>query len=346
MRRIAQSTAYTFMLKVYLSTDSKTAATGKTVAIQISKAGGAFANPSAGATTATEVSNGWYKYTGSTTDIGTLGDLVIRGTATGCDDSEQVAQVVDAATNGATNLDAAVSTRMTATAGTSLATDVTAVKTVTTKLDTTIELDGASYRFNANALELTWDEALAGHTTAGTTGKVLSDINTNAATILTDTTNIKTRLPAALVGGRMDSLVWGVGAGAIAANSFAANSITASALATDAVAEIADGVWDEALSGHATAGSAGAALSSAGSGVTAPTAIENADALLDRANAVETGLTPRGLMRLVASGAAGKASGFGTPTVVYRAAVSDSKPRITATVDSTGNRSTVTTDTT
>jgi hypothetical protein len=164
--------------------------------------------------------------------------------------------------------------------------------------------------------------------------------------IQADTDNIQTRLPAALVGGRMDSLVWGVGAGAIAANSFAANSITASALATDAVSEIADGVWDEALSGHATAGSAGAALSSAGSGVTAPTAIENADALLDRANAVETGLTPRGLMRLVASGAAGKASGFGTPTVVYRAAVSDSKPRITATVDSTGNRSTVTTDTT
>ena len=43
----------------------------------------------------------------------------------------------------------------------------------------------------------------------------------------------------------------------IAAGDLAANSVTASALATDAVAEIADGVWDEALSGHVTAGTAG-----------------------------------------------------------------------------------------
>lgn len=42
-----------------------------------------------------------------------------------------------------------------------------------------------------------------------------------------------------------------------------ANTITASALATDAVAEIADGVWDEATSGHATAGSTGKALTDA-----------------------------------------------------------------------------------
>jgi len=37
----------------------------------------------------------------------------------------------------------------------------------------------------------------------------------------------------------------------------AANAITASSLATDAVGEIADGVWDEAYSGHTTAGTYG-----------------------------------------------------------------------------------------
>lgn len=42
--------------------------------------------------------------------------------------------------------------------------------------------------------------------------------------------------------------------------SVAANGITASSLATDAGAELADAVWDEALSGHVTAGSVGAAL--------------------------------------------------------------------------------------
>jgi len=48
-------------------------------------------------------------------------------------------------------------------------------------------------------------------------------------------------------------------------NGLAANVITATALATSAVDEISDGVWDEQLSGHTTAGSAGKALSDAGS---------------------------------------------------------------------------------
>jgi hypothetical protein len=44
-----------------------------------------------------------------------------------------------------------------------------------------------------------------------------------------------------------------------------ADVVTASALAASAVNEIADQVWDELLSGHAGAGSTGAALSAAGS---------------------------------------------------------------------------------
>ena len=53
--------------------------------------------------------------------------------------------------------------------------------------------------------------------------------------------------------------------GAIRADVFAAGAVDAAALATDAVAKIADGVWDEATSGHATAGTTGAALTAAGS---------------------------------------------------------------------------------
>lgn len=62
--------------------------------------------------------------------------------------------------------------------------------------------------------------------------------------------------------------------GAIGANTLAADTITAakiaadaigaSELAADAVAEIADGVWDEALSGHQTVGTAGRNLTLAG----------------------------------------------------------------------------------
>jgi hypothetical protein len=54
------------------------------------------------------------------------------------------------------------------------------------------------------------------------------------------------------------------GSGAITAASIASDAITAAKVAADVSAEIADGVWDEALSGHATAGSAGEALSAAG----------------------------------------------------------------------------------
>lgn len=93
MRRLQQSASRVVMLKLFLSSDHVSVATGKTLAIVISKNGGAFANPNAGATNATEVSNGWYKVTLDTTDTNTVGDLVVRGTAASCDDSEQICQV-------------------------------------------------------------------------------------------------------------------------------------------------------------------------------------------------------------------------------------------------------------
>lgn len=48
-----------------------------------------------------------------------------------------------------------------------------------------------------------------------------------------------------------------LGAGVITAAAIATGAVDADALATDAVAEIADGVWDEARSGHTTAGTYG-----------------------------------------------------------------------------------------
>lgn len=78
-------------------------------------------------------------------------------------------------------------------------------------------------------------------------------------------------IPAAIVGryaiGAAGAGLTAVGlaTGAITAATVATGAIDADALAADAVTEIADGVWDEALSGHATAGTAGAALSAAGS---------------------------------------------------------------------------------
>jgi hypothetical protein len=73
-----------------------------------------------------------------------------------------------------------------------------------------------------------------------------------------------------------------------------------------------------------------------------PTDTENADALLDRANGIETGWTFRQTARVMLAVLAGKSSNDGA---TYRD-VGDTKARVTATVDADGNRTAVTTDAT
>lgn len=75
----------------------------------------------------------------------------------------------------------------------------------------------------------------------------------------------------------------------------------------------------------------------------APTADEIATAVL--AGVIETGYTLKNSMRLMLSALAGKISGAPTTSVVIRN-VTDSKARITATVDANGNRTAVTHDVT
>jgi hypothetical protein len=98
LERIPQSVAQRVALKAYLSSDHISAATSKSIAVVISKNGAGFGNPSAGATNASEIANGWYYVDLSTTDTGTLGPLVVRGTCATCDDVE-VAYTVASANN-------------------------------------------------------------------------------------------------------------------------------------------------------------------------------------------------------------------------------------------------------
>ena len=100
---IPQSVAKRINLKAYLS-DGATEATGKTVAITISKNGGAFGNPAAGATNATELANGWYYVDLAAGDFDTLGPIVVRGTATGVDNTERLFYVVNAYNGGFTGV--------------------------------------------------------------------------------------------------------------------------------------------------------------------------------------------------------------------------------------------------
>jgi len=109
MLQVAQSTALLVVFKAFLSSDHVTEATSKTIAITISKNGGAFGNPNAGALNATEISSGWYKFSLDTTDTGSLGPLAWRGAVANIDDAGGWYQVVSATTGGLTNLDAAVS---------------------------------------------------------------------------------------------------------------------------------------------------------------------------------------------------------------------------------------------
>lgn len=95
MRQIPKSAIYVVTFKAFLASDHIGAATGKTIAIVISKAGGAFANPNVGATNATEIANGWYKVSLDVVDTGTLGDLIVRGTEGTIDPAEQIMQVSD-----------------------------------------------------------------------------------------------------------------------------------------------------------------------------------------------------------------------------------------------------------
>lgn len=121
---------------------------------------------------------------------------------------------------------------------------------------------------------------------------LVDGLETAATAIEADTQDIQSRIPAALVGGRIDANMGAISADSVAADNaesffdgtgyagtgnviptvttltnlpaITANWLTAAGIAADAGAEIADAVWDEAIAGHAGAGSTGEALSAAG----------------------------------------------------------------------------------
>jgi len=120
--------------------------------------------------------------------------------------------------------------------------------------------------------------------------------------IETDTQDIQSRLPAALVSGRMDSDVGAMQNATIQAATYAAGAVDAASIATDAINEIADG-------------------------------------FLDRAGAVD-GLTPRNLLATILASAAGRLSGAGGATITI-SNPDGTQTRITATTTAEGNRTSV-----
>jgi len=236
--RIPQSVTIRVPLKAYLSSDHISKATGKTIAVVISKNGGAFANPSAGATNATEIAQGWYYVDLSTTDTGTTGPLIVRGTEANCDDIEIAYNVVNAHNAGFDGVPNAA-----AEASGGLYTRGTGAGQIAQQANGQIDVNlstiktqavtcAAGVTVLASVGTASTSTAQTGDSFARLGAPVGASISADIAGVQADTDNIQTRLPAALVSGRMDSSV----------GAMAADTLTASALATDAVTEIQTGL--------------------------------------------------------------------------------------------------------
>ncbi len=151
--RIPQSVAYLVVFRAYLSADGTTPATGKTIAITISKNGAtSFSNPAAGATNATEMAHGFYKFTLGINDTDTIGPLAWRGTNADINDAGDALSITNEITDISDRLPAALST------------DGLMSCNVAQIEDT----DAADYLLGVE--QGVWDVDTSGHTNAGTFG--------------------------------------------------------------------------------------------------------------------------------------------------------------------------------
>lgn len=164
------------------------------------------------------------------------------------------ATVPSAATVAAAVWDALQSSHVTAGSFGEIATEVASILADTNELQTD-DVPGLIAALNdptaAAIADAIWDELQSGHVTAGSFGElateiaaVLVDTGTTIpgllATLQADTDDIQTRLPAALVSGRMDSSVGALAAAAITSAAFATDALSSDALSAAAAQKIRD----------------------------------------------------------------------------------------------------------
>lgn len=114
----------------------------------------------------------------------------------------------------------------------------TSIPSTLSTLATQAQVNGLNDLASADVAAAVWSALKTSHTTASTFGKILQDLETTIATVASNVSSVLTDTDTTIPG-----LINGL------------NDPTAAA--------IADAVWDEALAGHATAGSAGAKLTAA-----------------------------------------------------------------------------------
>lgn len=212
------------------------------------------------------------------------------------------------------------------------------------------------YALSAAGVQAIWDALTSALTTAGSIGKLLVDninatISSRSSHAAADIWAVATRL---LTAGTNIVLAKGVGvtgfndldaAGVRAAVGLASANLDTQldALPTNAELATALGTADDAVLAQVALVKAKTDLIPAAPAAVGdvPTANQNADALLDRAAGIETGLTPRQGLRLMSAALLGKASGMDTDTATFRD-VNNTTNRIVAAVDEFGNRTSVT----
>jgi hypothetical protein len=359
-RRLDQSTARDLMVFMALSSDHITGATGKTLAISASKAGGAFASISP---TVTERGNGWYSIALTSDHTDTVGDLALHITEADCDPTDLVVDVIAPLLTAAdySAPPSAVSIREemddNSTKLASIEEDtqdiqnrLPAALTPNGRIDAdaaTVGVEGinadsfaagtyAAALFDADFFTRIWDEGFSGDTAAGH----LVAAKSNGDSVI------------ALLGGVLKTSTM--------------TSVGTETLINDATLTEVDDYWVGCrvrMIGTDNAGlhrfivastsgqlevyppfphsmPSGHAYQILGSPAPAsPKAV--AEMLLDLAATVD-GLTVRQALRVALAALAGKSSGGPLNDIVR--AVDDSKPRITVTVDGTGHRTAVEVD--
>ena len=269
---VKPATSLVVVFRAYLSSDHVTPATGKTIVITISKNGGAFGNPNAGATNATEMTSGFYKVTLDTTDTGTSGPLAVRGAVATVDDvgvlyyvgqvpadvthilgtaasTPATAGILDVNVKNMNNVAATSITTIKAVQGLAVDGVITTLTNLPAITANWLTAAGTATDFGTEIATAIWTDATAGDFTAALsvgksvmngvtlgTGLTIASVS-GAVGSVTGAVGSVTGAVGSVTGavGSVTGAVGSVGAGGIVSGTFAAGAITAAAIATDAI---------------------------------------------------------------------------------------------------------------
>lgn len=272
---LKQSTNRNRVILMIDSSDHVTGKTGLTLTIKASKDGAAFATITP---TVTELESGFYNLALTTSHTDTLGDFALHITAAAADPTDLVDQVVvdlpgatvSSVTGSVGSVTGNVGGNVTGSVGSVASGGISASSFAAGAIDAAAIAADAIGSSELAATAIT--EIQSGLSTLSqadirtAVGLASANLDTQLSGIQSDTNDIQTRLPAALVSGRIDASVGAMAADVITATAIAADAIGSSELAASAVNEIADQVWEETLADHSgTVGSTAEALGAAGS---------------------------------------------------------------------------------